>query len=587
MRENGPRSGRFIFQENQAVSSSTLVKHSTFEHYRRLRRLIQTGLLIAYLIPLLFIFLYFHFQSIPSLKETGKMNLTLIAESQRNTLDLFLQERVMNIFNLFHSDFNLPPSADEMYSFLLNLRQMSEAFVDVGFINHQGIQSGYSGPFSYLRGKDYSDEFWFKTLMSQDRNYYITDIYLGFRQEPHFTIAVRQLVEGRQIVLRATLDPERFYQFLHHIVRDKGTDSQVINHEGQYQLVSPQEGKLLSPSPYKLEGTAGYGSFEMRTDRGPSLVAFAWLNEVPWAVVVKQPLDLAYREMYQARKVLLTTTGLLMGGLILAVFLVTNRLMVRAQRLEAERYELQSQLIHAGKLLSVGELAAGIAHEINNPLQIIASESGVIRDLFDPEFGLDPKPATILEEIDVIEQAVYRARDITQKLLRFARKSEPKLVMGDVNRLLAQVVDGFIEKELNVSNITVVRDFAPEIPQIALDLDQTRQVFLNIINNARDAIAGSGTITLSSQIHNGQVRIAITDTGKGMTVEQIEKIFLPFYTTKEVGKGTGLGLSISLSIVESMGGRIEVQSMPGAGSSFIIILPMTQLEVAGNGTEQQ
>jgi two-component system NtrC family sensor kinase len=107
-----------------------------------------------------------------------------------------------------------------------------------------------------------------------------------------------------------------------------------------------------------------------------------------------------------------------------------------------------------------------------------------------------------------------------------------------------------------------------------IDPDQMRQVLLNLVNNAGDAIEGPGSITLSTGCTNGQVRLTITDTGRGMTSDVMEKIFDPFFTTKEVGRGTGLGLSISMNIVQSMGGRINVQSVPGAGSSFNIMLPL-------------
>jgi len=173
---------------------------------------------------------------------------------------------------------------------------------------------------------------------------------------------------------------------------------------------------------------------------------------------------------------------------------------------------------------------------------------------------------------------VMRAKGITQKLLEFVRHTEHRLATVDLNHLLDEVVSGLLEREFLVANIQLLRDYAPDLPRLRLDPDQIRQVFLNIINNAGDAIEGSGTISLSTHRDDQFIRVTIADTGKGMTAEQMGKIFLPFYTTKEAGKGTGLGLSISLSIVESMAGRIEVQSMPGAGSSFTVVLPVQPVE---------
>ena len=131
----------------------------------------------------------------------------------------------------------------------------------------------------------------------------------------------------------------------------------------------------------------------------------------------------------------------------------------------------------------------------------------------------------------------------------------------------------------------MIRDYDSGLPDTLMDPDQSRQVFLNLINNAQDAIDGSGAITLTTRQDKLGIRVTVADTGEGMTSEQMEKIFMPFYTTKEVGEGTGLGLSVSMSIVEAMGGRIEVQSLPGTGSSFTVVIPFRPDEEEKNERE--
>ncbi len=554
-------------------------RSATEEYYRRLRRRLQIGLLVAFMVPLAILSLYFHFQFNLTLRESGKLHLATLAESQRNTIDLFLQERVVNIFNLFHgSDFRVPPTDSDMARYLQHLRETSDAFVDVGFLDASGVQIGYRGPFPYLQGKDYSNEPWFQALMQQERNYHITDIYLGFRQKPHFTIAVRQTFEGQPCVMRATLDPDKFYLFLRTIGKGKVADSALINREGRYQIIDPGRGELLAPSPYMPSASAGSGAEEVGTNGDSELFAYAWLTEVPWVLVVRQPLKIAYADMYRVRRIMIATTGVIVVVLISVTWLTTNRLLRRAEATDQARKELKSQLFHAAKLVAAGELAGGVAHEINNPLAIISTESGVIRDMLDPQFGLECTPDTIRKELDYIDEAVFRARDITQKLLNFVRKTEPRLVPCNINQVLEDIIGGLKERELEVTGIKVVRDLDPELPDVMLDPDQMRQVFLNIVNNAGDAVEGPGTITLTTRCNDSHIRATVTDTGKGMTSEQMERIFDPFFTTKEVGKGTGLGLSISLSIVQSMHGEIEVQSMPGAGSSFTVVLPRYRAE---------
>ena len=556
----------------------------TKNYFRRLKIRLLASMSIAFLIPLIILSVYFHVQFNQTLKNSGKLHLTSLSESLRNTIDLFLQERVVNIFNLFHGEgFKLNPTQEDMNGYLRNLIETSDAFVDVGFLNKSGHKKGYAGPFPYLHEKDYSKEGWFTSLMNQTANYYISDIYMGFRNKPHFTIAVKQLVDDNIYVMRATLDPGKFYLFLRTIGRGKGVNAALINSAGEYQVVDPEQGKPLDQSHFKPSVSTGSCVVELKKEGKSELVACAWLREVPWVLSIRQPLDIAYADMYKTRRIIIFSTILVIIMILSFILFSTSRLLNRAEANEEARKELKSQLFHAAKLVSVGELAAGIAHEINNPLAIISSQCGVIRDMFDPEVGGDAHmkpetPDTIVREVSIMEGAVGRARDITQKLLKSARKSKPRLIESNVNQILDDVVDGLMEKEFQVENIALIRDYDPNLPQILLDPDQIYQVFQNIVNNAGDSIEGPGKITLTTRIKDKNVQVVVSDTGKGMTHEQMEKIFFPFFTTKEVGKGTGLGLAISLSIVESMGGSIDVQSMPDAGSSFFISLPIKHKE---------
>ena len=568
--------------ENRA-SISPGARTDTTEYFTKLRLRLTLGLLAAFSLPVIALAVYFHFQFNPTLRETGKLHLASLAESQRNTIDLFLQERVTNIFSLFHGTaFTLDPSQQQMDRYLQGLRQTSDAFIDVGFCDFEGVQVGYAGPFPDLYGKDYSNEDWFVSVMERDANYHVSDIYLGFRKKPHFTIAVKQLIDTKPYVMRATLDPDKFYIFLRNISRGKGVDSVLVNKGGYYQVVAPDRGALLGKSEYMPPGSEGSGVEEISANGNPILVAYVWLRETPWVLMVRQPLDIAYAQVYRSRTAMIASTAAIMAVMGFLVWMMTDRLLKGAQATAESHEKLQSELIHASKMASVGELAAGIAHEINNPLAVVVATTGVIRDLFDPEFDLQWTPETIREELANIDKAVFRARGVTQTLLKFSRRNPPRLVLGNLNNILDEVVGGLKEQEFHVSNIKLVRDYAPDLPEIPIDADQMGQVFLNLINNAGDAIDGAGTITLTTRHDDSSARVTVTDTGVGMTSEVMQHVFLPFYTTKEVGKGTGLGLSVSSSIIESFGGRIEVQSMPGAGSSFTVVLPVNQPETAEN-----
>ncbi len=546
-------------------------------YFKRLKVWLVIGLLIAFMIPHIVLSAYFHFQFTSTLKDTGKLNLEALAVSQKNTIDLFLQERVVNLFSLFHRcDFSLEPSERKMENYLQNLRQVSEAFIDVGFFNPEGIQIGYAGPYAYLHGKDYSNEKWFKNIITQKKDYHISDIYLGFRNKPHFTIAVRQIINDRYYIMRSTLDPDKFYMFLRAISQGKGVSSELINTKGIYQLVDPGKKDLLEKSDFIPLGKNCSGVKDISKNSKTVLVAYAWLNETPWALLVRQPLNLVHARMYQTRRILTAGQAILSLVIGIAIWLTVSSLMDRSRMVAETRDRLQFQLVRASKMASIGELSTGVAHEINNPLAIITSTTGVIRDLFDPEFGLDSSPINIIKELDIIDTAAFRAQKITHQLLDFGRKETPRLVLCNINSLFNDVISGLKEREFKVKNIEIENRFDPDIPEIMIDPDQIRQVLLNIINNAGDAMDGSGTLTLSTSSSRKNVRVTISDTGEGMAPEQVKQIFNPFYSTKEIGKGTGLGLSVSLSIVESMGGTIDVQSLKGSGSSFTITLPIEQ-----------
>ncbi|MBN2058828.1 MAG: histidine kinase [Deltaproteobacteria bacterium] len=573
--------------ELSGTLGSTIQPEDILNYHRRIKRGILVCLLITYLVPVVILTVYFNNKFNSSMRESGKMQLAAVAESKRNTIDLFMQTRIVNVFNLFHmKDFSLRPSLQDMQAYLENLIRSDDAFLDVGIIDPEGNQIGYAGPYPHLRSKNYSDEKWYINLIDQERSYIITDLYLGLRRHLHFTIGVKQVVDGRYYVIRTSVYPDKLYDLI-NVSYGKKARGFIVNEQGLYQVVDKDFGKLLEPAFY-APGTCEKADVTMITLNGEStLAAHTWLKEVPWCLVLMQDEPVAFAEMYGVRNTMIIGAALLIMVITLFIWIIVNRLLSRAQAVDLERVELKSQLYHAHKLVSVGQLAGGVAHEINNPLAIIESESGVIRDMFDPELGMDASPDAIRKELDEIDKAVSRARGITQKILSFVRKTEPKLEKIDINQLLDEVASGVKEQEFKVSDISLIKDYAPDIPEMYLDPDLMRQVFLNLMNNASDAVGKNDTITLKTAVEDNHVKIIVSDTGKGIAPDQLEKIFMPFFTTKNVGKGTGLGLPISLNIVEGFGGRMEVKSMPGTGTAFTIVLPLPNKDRDTDGYQEK
>jgi two-component system, NtrC family, sensor kinase len=234
-------------------------------------------------------------------------------------------------------------------------------------------------------------------------------------------------------------------------------------------------------------------------------------------------------------------------------------------------------LLRASKLASVGELAAGVAHEINNPLAVVLSESQVIRDLAEDAPSLDGGfAADLLESLEQIESQVKRCKVITTSLLRFSYCGSGSNEPVDVNWCLENSIF-LLEKKAKSNGIRFCVDLAPNLPTLKSDCSQLEQVFINLLNNAIDAHEGKpyGVVNISS-IYNPDrdvIEISVADSGSGIAPDILGKIFDPFFTTKTIGKGTGLGLSISYSIVRHLGGKITVDSEVGKGTRFTVSVP--------------
>ncbi len=236
-------------------------------------------------------------------------------------------------------------------------------------------------------------------------------------------------------------------------------------------------------------------------------------------------------------------------------------------------------MIQSRKMAALGKMAAGVAHEINNPLQIIGDQAGWMNDLLTEEdFAQNPNYKEFQECIRKIERHVERCRTITHRLLRFGRRMEPSQDMVDINQLLGETIT-FLENEAHFRDIRIKTEYDSDLPRITTDPAQLQQAFLNIIDNAIDAIGKSGLISIMTSYESGipgEIVIDISDSGPGIAPEIIGRIFDPFFTTKSANEGTGLGLSISYSIIEKLGGRIAVNSSKETGTTFNIHLPAVQ-----------
>jgi signal transduction histidine kinase/CheY-like chemotaxis protein len=238
-------------------------------------------------------------------------------------------------------------------------------------------------------------------------------------------------------------------------------------------------------------------------------------------------------------------------------------------QLVSDLKQMQEQLVQTEKMSALGMLVSGVAHEINNPLTSVVGYTQLV--LNDEE---DPRKRRMLSR--VFSEA-ERAGRIVQNLLTFSRKHKVEKVRTDIHEVLEQVLE-LRAYDLRVNNVEIERTFAPSLPKVLVDRHQFQQVFLNLITNAEHAIretGHAGAIRITTSVEGGMVRVIVADNGPGIAPENLRKVFLPFFTTKEVGRGTGLGLSICYGIVQEHGGRIEAGGKLGEGAVFTVVVPMT------------
>jgi two-component system NtrC family sensor kinase len=533
------------------------------------------------LLPLLAMAIINHYQYQRALTDEIVDPMRVLLNKTRHSFELFLAERSSAV-SFIASAYGYQDLADQenLNRIFQVMKNEFGGFVDLGMIDSSGVQVSYVGPYQ-LSGKEYRDHEWFQEVMVKGAH--ISDVFMGYRRYPHFVIAVKHHdPHERDFVLRATFDTEVFEGLIASMSLDPKSDAFIVNRAGVFQTSSKFYGDVLESLPFPLPHYGFDPDVTEIVDPNGSqiLLAYSYFRSPPFVLMLAKPRSHVLKSWYTVQSWIFVIFTVSVVVTLAVAFKLSDVMVKRIKESDRRREMTYRSIEHTNKLASIGRLAAGIAHEINNPMAIINENAGLMEDLlsYTPEFE---HKAKFLKLTDSIRHSVERCSGITHRLLGFARRMDVEIELIDVNEALREVYS-FLEREAFHRNIKVELKLG-EVPQIPSDRGQLQQVFLNILNNAFTAVDDGGQVVITSREHDADtVAVSIQDNGIGMSKETLNHIFEPFFSARKK-PGTGLGLSITYGIVEKLGGSMRVESSEGEGATFTVLLPRGHAAVTGEG----
>ncbi|MDX2454676.1 sensor histidine kinase [Desulfosarcina sp.] len=550
----------------------------TFQDYRQTWGMTIFILMTTALLPLVVMTVIYYQLIETSINTESLLRTERLASNARRAVTFFLEERLAALtFTVNEMGYDQLTNPGNLSEVLRNLKLGFGGLTDLSVIADTGTQVTYAGPFN-LEGKDYSKQPWF--MECQQHNAVVSEIFSGYRDVPHIVVAVKSMrPDGRFFVLRATLETERLIQTLSSYKTGEHADIFLVN----------RNGLLQTPSMF-YEGDSRYVNISlpaysdrtqavMSTDRNgqPILIGYAFIDT---AIAPTSFILMVVKQKAGMMKVWLDLRSNInwffgISAVIIALVITLTSTVMVNQIFQADRQKAETMVAAERncQLASIGQLAAGVAHEINNPLALINETAGYVKDLFTLKQQYQ-EDTELVEHIDSILDAVARCGTITRQLLGFARNFDVHTQPINLNDMVTDVIN-FHKKEAEYRNIKIHVDIPEAIPLIETDRGKLQQIILNLVNNAFQAIDNGCFLGVRAEMDGPEhVRLFIQDNGCGISEEHLNKVFEPFFTTKKEGKGTGLGLSITYGLVKKLHGNITVQSRTGQGTTFVVTLPV-------------
>jgi two-component system NtrC family sensor kinase len=549
------------------------------KHYRSLMKSMLLIGVVVPLIPMVLVSGIILYQSRASYRNEIQAHLEEVIQQSTERIDHFLEERLADI-SILADTFSSQQLIDEFFLMeTLNRLQKhyGPVFSDLEVIDDEGLRVAYAGPVKSANPRHLRAD-WYREVMST--GYVISDVISSLGDIPHIVMAVRKSKMGKDWVLRTGIDRDVFSRVVKQTVTGRSGSAFIIDRDGQYQAgsihhIDLREKTLMDFLGIK-EGLRDIFVVQRADGFGhENIYVTSFIKAGDWVLVYYQRASEAFSVLRKTEMIALTTilmVGLLIGANALSL---SKKMLHRIQQADKEKQKRNEQMFQTGKLASIGELAAGIAHEINNPVAIMVEEAGWIDDLLEEEeFRESKNLSEFRRALRQIRTQGERCKEITHKLLSFARKTDSRVETVRLNELIEDIVT-ISAKRARFSGIIINMEIEKDLPPIEVSPSELQQVLLNLINNALDAMEEKGgTLSISARLEEDHIVVEVSDDGVGIPEDNLSQIFDPFFTTKPVGKGTGLGLSICYGIIKKLGGEISVRSIINKGSTFRVRLPL-------------
>ncbi|UCE54080.1 MAG: two-component sensor histidine kinase [Desulfobacterales bacterium] len=552
-----------------------------YKHHFNFRRIWKRAILATAtvaLVPLIIWAVAGYKLNLDTIESELVLRTSQLMSNSWRSVSLFLSERRSVLDFIAHdNNFETLNDPSRLAAMLDNLNKRFGGFTDLGVIDSKGIQRTHVGSHQ-LKGLDYNNQPWFREVLK--RGVYISELVLGFRNEPHLDFAVkRNLPDGSFFVLRAALKPRQLNELIVQLEVGEKEDLFIINREGVLQTPSRYYGPVLRKIPMAVpEYSSKERVLESKNDQNEQIViGCAYIPETPFILmIVNQKGDLI-QPWYKTRwafTFILATSILL---ILLVTLGVATHLVDQIHDADQERVDTLHQVEYANKMVSLGRLASGVAHEINNPLAIINEKVGHIRDIFTmtETYAKDPKLISLVESV---LSTVHRCGTVTKRLLNFARHLNVSIQTINLSEIINEV-KSVLAKEAEFRCITVGVAVSDNIPPFESDRGKLEQIFFNLFNNAIGAMNDGGHLEIRAKREDLDfISVTFSDNGRGIPESDLKHIFKPFFYSKTGESGTGLGLSVTYALVQEIGGTISVQSQLGKGTCFNIRIPLKMAE---------